>query len=157
MYKRILLASDGAQESLVALREGALVARAHGARVFLLIVQAETQGIQMASGIHPVVRDTAALEDLLALGQGRLRRLGVANEGKMAVGDPAVVIAQTAWSFRADLIVVGHRRLTLLERWWSGDSGGYLIDRVNCSVLVARNVISDAEFEAHMMAASKGY
>jgi len=44
-------------------------------------------------------------------------------------------------------VVVGHRRQTLLERWWSGASGAYLVDNVGCSVLVARNVISDEEIE----------
>ena len=44
---------------------------------------------------------------------------------------------------------------TLLERWWSGESGAYLVDRVPCSVLVARDLISDAEFEAHLAGEAK--
>lgn len=155
MYKRILLASDGARESLVALREGALFARALGAEAFLLIVDAETPGVQMASGVHPVARDATPLKDLLALGLSRLQRLGVKADGAVHAGDPATVIAETARTFRADLIVVGHRRTSLLERWWSGASGAYLVDRVPCSVLVARDLISDAEFEAHLSAAAE--
>jgi nucleotide-binding universal stress UspA family protein len=152
MYKRILLASDGARESLVALREGALIARALGATVFLLIVEADSPGVQMANGVHPVTRDNAHLRELLTLGLNRLERLGVKSEGDVRSGDPGDLIAEAARAFRADLVVVGHRRKTMLERWWSGASGAYLVDRVSCSVLAARDVISDAEFEAHLAA-----
>ena len=155
MYKRILLASDGARESLVALREGALIARALGAAVYLLIVEVDSPGVQMASGVHPVTRDGTPFKDLLALGLARLQRLGVEADGAVRAGDPAAVIAQAARAFKADLIVVGHRKTTLLERWWSGPSGAYLIDRVPCSVLVARDMVSDAEFEAYLAAAAE--
>jgi nucleotide-binding universal stress UspA family protein len=155
MYKRILLASDGARESLVALREGALIARVLGATAYLLIVDADSPGVQMASGVHPVTKDNAPLRELLALGLTRLERLGVEAKGDVRAGDPATIIAEVAKTFRADLIVVGHRRRTLLERWWSGESGAYLVDRVPCSVLVARDLISDAEFEAHLAAEAK--
>jgi nucleotide-binding universal stress UspA family protein len=155
MYKRILLASDGATESLVALREGALIARALNAAAFLLIVEADSPGVQMASGVHPVARDSTPLRELLALGLARLERLGVVAQGDVRAGEPAAVISEAARAFGADLIVVGHRRKTLLERWWSGETGGYIVDRVPCSVLIARDLISDAEFESHLSAAAK--
>jgi nucleotide-binding universal stress UspA family protein len=152
LYKRILLASDGARESLVALREGALIARSLGAAAFLLIVEADSPGVQMASGVHPVSRDATPLRELLALGLARLERLGVAADGDVRAGEPAAVIADVARAFGADLIVVGHRKRTALERWWSGASGGYIIDRVPCSVLIARDLITDDEFEAYLSA-----
>ena len=157
MYKRILLASDGARESLVALREGALIARALGAEAFLLIVDADSPGVQMASGVHPVPRDQTPLRELLDLGLARLAQLGVTAEGDVRPGEPTALIAEAARAFRADLIVVGHRRKTMLDRWWSGPSGGYIVDRVPCSVLVARDLISDAEFEAHLSATAEAH
>jgi len=62
------------------------------------------------------------------------------------VGDPARAIAAFAREVRADLVVVGHRRKNLLERWWSGPSGAYLSDFIDCSLLIARNEISDEDF-----------
>ena len=153
MYKRILLASDGARESLVALREGALIAQQLRAEAFLLIVEADNPGVQMASGVHPVTRDNTPLKELLDLGLARLARLGVTAEGAVRSGEPAAVIGEAARAFAADLIVVGHRRKTLIERWWSGETGGYIVDRVPCSVLIARDLISDAEFEGYLSAA----
>lgn len=150
MYKRILLASDETRESLVALREGALIARALGAETFLLIVEPATAGQRLADGVYPAPRDSKTAVELLELGLTRLRRLGVPSRGEVVFGEPPAVIAACAQTFRADLIVVGHRRRSLVERWWSGPSGGYLVDTVACSVLVARDTVSDAEFEAYL-------
>jgi len=139
MYKRILLASDGAHESLVALREGALMAQALGAVAFLLIVEGESAGFQFVNAVHPgVQRDPQPLLDLLALGLDRLRTLGVEAQGQVCIGEPALVIGETARTFGADLVIVGHRRQSILQRWWSGASGAYLVDQVGCSILVAR-------------------
>jgi hypothetical protein len=47
-------------------------------------------------------------------------------------------------------VVVGHRKRSLLERWWSGTTGAYLVDHLGCSLLVARRPISDEDFFAAM-------
>lgn len=149
VYARILLASDGTREGLAALREGALAARAFGAEVYLLIIEREPFAIKVADGIHPLpVR--AHLAPLLDQGLARLRRLGLRASGTVEAGEPAAVIAAHARGFRADLVMVGHRRQSLLDRWWSGSSGAYLVDSVGCSVLVCRTQVSDAEFEAQI-------
>ncbi len=146
-YRRILLATDETRESLVALREGALIALQSQAEVFLLVVATRGAGASMADGIHALERPTHDPK-LLANGLERLKRLGLTASGAAAAGEPALLIGAAARKFKADLVVVGHRRQHLLERWWSGASGAYIIDQVACSVLVARGGISDAEFEA---------
>lgn len=147
MYKRIVLASDGSRESLVALREGALIARTFNARVFLLIVNRETPSLRVADSVYLRPENDVARE-LLEFGIARLKRLGVTVSGEVVTGEPALEIGACARRFKADLVVVGHRRQSLLERWWSGASGAYLADAVKCSVLIARDIISDDEFEA---------
>ena len=53
MYKKILLAYDGSREGLVALREGALLARQCGAQVFLLSVLSSSElGMSTDEGVH---------------------------------------------------------------------------------------------------------
>ena len=52
MYRKIVLAFDGSEEGARALREGALLARACGAKVVLLSVVPETGGFVMAEGIQ---------------------------------------------------------------------------------------------------------
>jgi len=149
MYERILLATDETRESLTALREGALLAKALGAKVFLLVVVDQGAGVLMAAGVHPVQHASGA-QSLLDSGLDRLRRLGVSASGAAVVGEPALEIGAAATRFVADLVVVGHRRRPLWERWWSGKSGAYLVDHVACSVMVARNRVSDEEFEARL-------
>jgi nucleotide-binding universal stress UspA family protein len=149
MYKRVLLASDQMPESLVALREGALIARAFQARAFLLIIDRDDAARRLSQSISPTAR-SGDPNDLLGLGLGRLAKLGVAAKGELVFGEPQLVIPAYARSFNADLIVVGHRRQTFLERWWSGASGAYLVDGVSCSVLLARDTITDDEFERYL-------
>lgn len=155
MYKRLLLASDRTRESLVALREGALIAQLFGASAHLLIIDRETTGVRVAEGMS-LHRLPTQGQELLDMGLERLRRLGVAATGELVRGEPAQLITARVRTIRADLIVLGHRRQSFLDRWWSGASGGYIIDGVPCSVLIARDTITDAEFERHLQAARPG-
>jgi uncharacterized membrane protein len=58
-------------------------------------------------------------------------------------------IAKFARAVGADLVVVGHRRRNFLELVVGG-SGGYIVDNVDCSLLVAQTTISDTAFEAEL-------
>ena len=51
----------------------------------------------------------------------------------------------------ADLVVLGHQKRSLFQRWWSGSSGAYVSDLVDCSVLVGRHNISAEAFEAELI------
>jgi len=145
MYKRVLLAADQSRASLVALREGALIARAVGARVFLLVVDPEHPGFGIADTVHLTPRPS--LEPLLKSALERLRKLGLEADGLVVQGEPAPLIGAYAKRFAADLVVVGHKRQSALSRWWVGARGAYLADHVECTLLICRNVVSDDDFE----------
>ena len=149
MYKRLLLASDGTRESLVALREGALIAQTFGATAHLLIIDRETPTIRVAESMS-MQRCPAQGQELLELGLERLSRLGVQATGSLLRGEPLELITGCVRRLGIDLIVIGHRRQSFLDRWWSGPSGGYIIDQVACSVLIARDTVSDEEMERHL-------
>jgi nucleotide-binding universal stress UspA family protein len=74
---------------------------------------------------------------VLREGVGWLRDHGLAARGLLLFGDPLVHIAETAKRVGADLIVVGHRRRSRLEKWWRDSDEQTLLDRVECSVLAA--------------------
>jgi nucleotide-binding universal stress UspA family protein len=61
-------------------------------------------------------------------------------------GQPAEEIGK--YAREADLIVVGHLRQSAFDRWWSGPRGAYLMDYTDCSLLVARNAVSDEAIQA---------
>jgi nucleotide-binding universal stress UspA family protein len=81
--------------------------------------------------------------EILNEGVGRLKKLGFNPVAKMVRGQPAEEIGNFAREVEADLIVVGHRRQSAFDRWWSGAKGAYLMDYTDCGLLVARNAVSD--------------
>ena len=157
MYKRILLAYDGSIEGRTALREGALLARQCGAKVYLLSVLAETAPFLLADVAHAgaSVQVEDAFTDVLNEGVARLKQLGFDPVAQMVRGEPAKEIGAYARQIEADLVVVGHRRQSAFDRWWSGPRGAYLIDYTDCSLLVARNLISDEAIEAARLASGQ--
>jgi nucleotide-binding universal stress UspA family protein len=148
MYRRILLAFDGSVEGRAALREGALLAKCCGAEVFLLSVVGGGAGVRMAEGAYAgaVATHDEHRRAILDEGLERLKQLGFHANGRLVTGEPAEEITAAAKEIGADLVVVGHRRQSLLERWWSGSSGAYLSERLDCSLLISRNIISDQAF-----------
>jgi nucleotide-binding universal stress UspA family protein len=87
-------------------------------------------------------------QEILSEGVARLRSLGFDPVAELVRGQPAEEIGKFARQVGADLIVVGHRRQSALDRWGSGPKGAYLMDYTDCSLLVARNVVSDEAIEA---------
>ncbi|HTT05177.1 MAG TPA: universal stress protein [Steroidobacteraceae bacterium] len=152
MYSRILLAYDGSTEGRSALREGALVARRHHAKVFLLSVITEGAGTKLSEGVGGagVSQQLPQYEAVLREGLERLQALGFDASARLVVGEPAEQIGAYAREVGADLVVVGHRRQSALGRWWSGPRGAYLVDHIGCSLLVCRNLLSDEAFERAM-------
>jgi len=150
MYERVLLAYDGTREGMIALREGALLAKRCGARVFLLSILPDTANLMVGENAPalPVDPQIAAYKALLSRGVNALQQLGLEPTARLVSGEPALLIGAFAKEVRADLVVLGQRKKTLLQRWWSGATGAYVSDHVACSVLIGRNAISDEEFEA---------
>jgi nucleotide-binding universal stress UspA family protein len=145
MYQRIVLAYDGSVEGRAALREGAMLAMRLRARVFLLSVAAETPGRRLAEGAYAgvIAHEQEAYRAVLEEGVTGLRQLGLEPVAELRSGEPAAEIAAFVEQVAADLLVVGHRHRSFLDRWWAGSSGAYLMDRINCSMLIAGHLVSD--------------
>ncbi len=145
MYQRILLAYDGSVEGRTALREGAILAKQAQARVYLLSVVAESTGVLLAEGAFAgvVAQDRETYRTILEAGVARLQQLGLEPVAELRVGEPGHEIASFALEVAADLVVVGHRRRSGLQRWWAAGAGVHLLDQLDCSLLIARHDISD--------------
>jgi nucleotide-binding universal stress UspA family protein len=155
MYRRILLAYDGSVEGRRALREGALLALGCRAQVYLLSVAAGSAGSLIAEGAYAGTMDRQEKQLRFVFDEGveRLKQMGFKPVARLVSGDPAQEICAFANEVRADLVIVGHRRKSLLERWWSGSSGAWLSDQLHCSLLVSRNIVSDEAFQKELAAA----
>ena len=159
MYQRILLAYDGSLTGRKALAEGALLAKRCGSEIFLLSVVAETPGMRIGEGAFAgaMVTNEATYKAVFEEGVARLREMGFACKAKLVMGEPTQEIAAFAREIKADLVVVGHRKQSLLSRWWSGSTGAYLADNVDCSVLIGRKNITPADLEAAQQDAAKAH
>ncbi len=156
MYKQILLAYDGSLEGALALREGALLARRAGAKVFLLCVVPAANGVELAEGVYQgaVAKQIESYRTLLERAVERLRELGFAPAARLLVGEPTPIIGAVAKEIAADLVVVGHKEQSFLSRWWSGSTQATLSEQLTCSLLIARQTLSDEEFEAQVQQAT---
>lgn len=150
MYQKIILAFDGSHEARTALREGALLALGEGAAVWLLCVVSDNVALSLAEGAYPgsAERLVSAGHDMVREGLAKLRELGLSASGHVARGEPSAVIGAFAREVGADLIVLGHRRRRFLERWWKTPSGALVVDNTECSIVIARQSVSDAAFTA---------
>ena len=151
MYKRVIVAYDGSREGRTALREGALIVKQLGAELYILAVVPETPGMRVAEGAYAgamAYQDDTYKSLLEEAVRGLSRWLPV--KGKLVRGEPAQEISAYAREVKADLIVVGHRRQNMLQRWWSGPNGAYISDHVGCSLLIARAEISQEKFSQLM-------
>jgi nucleotide-binding universal stress UspA family protein len=141
MYRRVLLAYDGSREGQTALREGALLAKACDADVFLLSVAEANVFVGLAEAGHASAgaQHEASFQQVLDEGAGRLRALGFQPKTRLITGEPAQEIIAYAREIGADLVVVGRRRRTLLKRWCTESIDAALSDHLTCSVLIGRH------------------
>lgn len=152
MYNRVIVAYDGSREGRTALREGALLVRQLGAELFILAVVPETPGMRVAEGAYAgaMAYQDDTYKSLLEEAVRGLGGFGLHVKGKLVRGEPAQEIAAYAREVKADVVVVGHRKQNLLQRWWSGPNGAYLTDYLGCSLLIAKADISMEKFHRAM-------
>jgi len=130
VYHNILMAYDGTAEGREVIRQGGELARMCQAKVFLLAVLATDPGTPP---------DEATRENAAAIvrdGVNLLEETGLTCSGGVEIGEPVERIIRTARENRHDLIIVGHRRMGQLARWWRGSTGASLVAEAPCSVLV---------------------
>ncbi|CAG9168097.1 TRAP-T-associated universal stress protein TeaD [Cupriavidus laharis] len=72
-----------------------------------------------------------------ALGR-RGKAHGIAPDFHVRVGHPAEMIVEYADKVAAEVIVMGHRGRSPIERWLVGSVARAVIDHANCPVLVVR-------------------
>ncbi|MNT30441.1 Stress response protein NhaX [compost metagenome] len=81
-------------------------------------------------------RQQAHAEAVLADALAELRERGVDAIAQLPSGDPGEVISAQARRLQCDLIVIGHRHLSRLQRLFEPSVGQWTIDHAPCPVLV---------------------
>lgn len=141
MLKIIVFAYDGSTECRNALKEGISLACRFNATCHLLAVVPAPPAMAMVAGPLPdglLERETANIQEILDKGVSQFRECGLNVTGAVRMWeDPNEAIADFAGEIGADLVIVGHRRRSALDRWWRGSVGHSLLDQLPCSLYVA--------------------
>ncbi|MBX6378287.1 MAG: universal stress protein [Clostridia bacterium] len=141
MIQRILIACDGSDGALRAVRaatdlarrlEGARVRVVYAAPPVLSTIRRELSlvGVDVGAVIGSAGR--ATLQPALDL----LEQAGVPHDERVVVGEPAAAITQAADEWNADLIVVGRRGHGPVGEWILGSVSHALLQRARRTVLL---------------------
>lgn len=139
-FGKVLLAYDGSEQGRVALKR-ALPLLTDGVEVHLLAVVPLTSAVAAAEGFYTEAMYEAERERVQAIldeGVRLLGECGVDARGHLRAGQPVHQISELTKQLGIDLVVVGHHRRGPLQRWWQGSVGASLLDRLECSLLVAQ-------------------
>ncbi len=138
-FTNILLCYDSTREGRRALIQGAELAETLGAETHLLAIAATLVGGSMVELPSEVAlrEEEKNIRDVLHEGVERLRARGLVATGHLAFGRPIDQIPAVARDLGVDLIIIGHRPSSAMERWWAGPGNAQLLDLVDCSILVS--------------------
>lgn len=143
LYRKVLIAYNGAAESRIALEEAARFAADPEVELHLAAVM-NTAAYLVAGEYVPEITLAAGreeLEDDVRKVQADLEGRGIKVTTHLVMGEPVDVIARLVDSLRINLLVVGHSRSkSFAMRWWRGSTDRVLVERVRCSVLIAADV-----------------
>jgi nucleotide-binding universal stress UspA family protein len=141
MYRTIVLAYDGTPACEAALQQAAQLASQQPARLHLLGIAVTTGGMTLAESVggqDAWAPQEAARKRQLAAAAAGLRAQGLELVEAVRSGDPAAQIIGYAQEVGADLIVLGHSGKGAVTRWLQGSVGVQLLDRLPCSLLIAK-------------------
>ena len=134
--QRILVGYDGSESARKALDQACFVAKARQCR--LTVLTAASEWLVRQDGVVTPAVDEERARRVAEEGAQRARDYGVAEvETRVSVEAPADALARESEDV-CDLLVVGHRGLGALQELFLGSTAKSVIDRVPCSVLVAR-------------------
>ena len=140
MYRKILVAYNGAPESRLALDEAAKLGLTVAAELHVAAVM-DTSAYFVTGEFVPDValsNEQALLEADVARARDDLVARGLQVTTHVLVGEPVDVIARLVNELGADLLILGHPRTkSFALRWWRGSVDALLIERVRASILIA--------------------
>ncbi|MCL7715073.1 universal stress protein [Stenotrophomonas mori] len=141
MFTTLLVALDGGPQHERVLDLAAALAGPRS-RLHLLCVLdpeyalADDAGADDRRTYPQAARQRSRAEAVLADALADLRERGVDAVARLPAGDPGEVISEQARQLGCDLIVIGHRHLSRLQRLFEPSVGRWTIDHAPCPVLV---------------------
>jgi nucleotide-binding universal stress UspA family protein len=137
----IVVGTDGSQAADRALEEAIDIAQRDGARLHLVTAFPDPAVIRerVTSGASSVQVNLSEVADsLLTRAAARAGEKGVPVETYASESDPAEAILEVAKAQDADLIVVGSRGLSGIQRFLLGSVSSKVSEHAVCSVMIVR-------------------
>lgn len=145
MFHTLLVPLDGTPQSDRVIDLAARAAVVDSSRMYVLCVVDPTYALSPGDvdGIEPdgltyppAIDQTTRAGHIVEAAVHRLQTQGCAAEGRVCAGQPGDNIINEARRIGADVIVMGHRHLSRLQRWAAPSTVGTVIDRAPCPVLI---------------------
>src|SRR5215216_3724580 len=141
MASSIVIGTDGSDHADRALDEAIAIARRDGATLHIvtafpdpaIIRQRMTSGATTSS-----VNLSEVADSVLARAAARAQEKGVTDDTHAGESDPAEAILQVASAQEADLIVVGSRGLSGVQRFLLGSVSSKVSEHAACNVMIVR-------------------
>lgn len=137
MYKHIIVAVDGSDNSLRAMEDAIKIASA-GSQIEVLYV-ASTEHIASK------ILEAGTLDEFNAESRKRVAReeevlkvSGIPYKVTIEHGEPGKTIAKFVNDSKADLVVIGCRGLTSMQEMVFGSVSSYVMKNINCSCLLVK-------------------
>lgn len=146
MYKKILVAYNGSQESRLALQECLRLAPDPSSQIHILAVvipppyllvgeYAAAAVLSMEEGLNT---EKENMRQQLQHECSMFHEAGLSVTTHVEVGEAVNVIQELVERLGIDLVIVGHsRHKPLALRWWRGSMDALLVEKIRCSILVA--------------------
>ncbi len=134
--KKIVLGYDGTEPSKRALERTAELAKAFGSEVLVASVAPVLTSVGRSAGPVDPADPLSKHEEELADARKYLEGQGLTAEYDSGVGDPADAIVQLANERGADLIVVGTREPSIVQRLFGQSVSETVSHKAHCDVLI---------------------
>ncbi len=138
MISKLLVAYDGSEQSEKAFDFGVELASKFGAQMLVIAVTRPPEPPEAVE--TQAVLDSAAeyYETRFADLRDRAAAQGVSPTFLVRVGHPADQIVKLARQESVDMIVMGHRGKSLVERWLLGSISKRVLSYAHCTVSIVR-------------------
>ncbi len=138
-YSKILVPTDGSEYSLNAGKHAVYLAKALGAKVYVLNVV--NTDLAFHAGIH-YAEGKADMENTGKEATGKIKTVcdenGVECEELVVEGRPQEAIVDVAHNIKADCIVIGSIGMSAIERALLGSVSDSVLRHAKCPVLLIR-------------------
>nr|WP_022797655.1 universal stress protein [Thermus islandicus] len=137
MFRRILVGYDGSEMAKKALLAALELARVFGGEVLALAVVRPPEFAELGVELQGVLEEVQGpLAEAFDFANREAERVGVPLRTRSQVGHPAETLARVAEDEGFDLIVLGRRGLTPVQRWMLGSVSERVLRYAPCAVLV---------------------